>query len=461
MWNETNVCHVTKGEKIGNWYSDNISTDTRSIKRGDLFIALKGKNFDGHDFVHEAFVKGAVAAIVSKKGMEYSPLVIVNDTLQALHNMASYYIKHLDATIIAVTGSIGKTTTKDMLYTVLSQYGVSHVNSGNLNNNIGLPLTILSSPVNCKYLVLEMGMNHKGEIEELSRISSPDIAVITNIEYAHIENFPSIYAIAQAKLEVLCGMKSNGVLILNHDNEYYNYLSSYADKIINRKIISFGRHKDATVRLLNLTKIYNELSLDLILNNDKVVNFNLPTRREHLIYSAMAVVAVMQSLKLDLPKNAFDTFKMVQGRGKIYNIRYYGKQICLIDDSYNASPASMKVAIEDLGGYFNNRRVIFLGDMVQLGNQSIKFHTELLDHIIDQKISRVYTVGKMMAELYKLLPADVKGMHFYNAHQSSGKFNDIVEDHDVILVKGSRLMNMDIIVKECLSHSVFCDHITS
>ena len=222
-WNENNV---SGDKKIGSWRSTNISTDTRNIKKGDLFVALKGRNFDGHNFLSEAFAKGAVAAIVSEGEYKNFPLVVVKDTLKALQNMASYYIRNvlINTKVIAVTGSVGKTTTKDMLYWVLSQCGVSHANNGNLNNNVGLPLTILKAPQNCEYLILEMGMSKSGEIKELSKISNPDIAVITNVEHAHTANFFSLLDIARAKLEVLHGMKNDGILVLNRDHQYYNYL---------------------------------------------------------------------------------------------------------------------------------------------------------------------------------------------------------------------------------------------
>lgn len=239
-WNANNIICANGGRKVGscNWvHSSNISTDTRSIKKGDVFIALKGKNFDGHVFLHEAFLKGAVAAVVSEGKYRNLPLIVVQDTLKALHDMASYYIRNVlvNAKVIAITGSVGKTTTKDMLHTVLSQYGVPHVNEGNLNNNIGLPLTVLKGPESCQYLILEVGMNKACEIKELSKISNPNIAVITNVEPAHVENFSLLLDIAQAKLEILYGMKNNGTLVLNRDNKYYDYLSSHTD----RDVISF------------------------------------------------------------------------------------------------------------------------------------------------------------------------------------------------------------------------------
>ncbi|OEY86508.1 UDP-N-acetylmuramoylalanyl-D-glutamate--2,6-diaminopimelate ligase [Wolbachia pipientis] len=449
QWNETHLYNATNGKTIGSWSSSSVSTDTRNIKRGDLFIAIKGTNFDGHDFVHEAFAKGAAAAVVSRENIKVFPMVVVTDTLKALHNMASYYIKHLQAIVIAITGSVGKTTTKDMLYTVLSKCGISYANIGNFNNHIGLPLTILSTPANCEYLILEMGTSNKGEIAKLSKISNPNIAVITNIGYAHIANFPDVYALAQAKLEILHGIASNGILLLNHDDRYYDYLLLHAHQTIN-KIVSFGTHPNATVRLLNLTKNYAGLNLEVKLNDNNIINFDLPIRREQFIHSALAVAAVIQSLKLDLPKNAFDTFKIRQGRGDVHSIQYNGKHIYLIDDSYNASPTSMKAAIEDLGGYFHNRKIALLGDMLELGNHGIKFHRALLDHIIDQKIDKVYTVGKIMIELYKLLPDKIRGMHFTDANQLKTQLNNIINNNDTVLVKGSQLMNMDMIIEEFL-----------
>ncbi|MGL9717583.1 MAG: UDP-N-acetylmuramoyl-tripeptide--D-alanyl-D-alanine ligase [Wolbachia sp.] len=440
-WN-AKLMLLAEGKKV------NISTDTRSIKKGDLFIALKGKNFDGHDFLHEAFLKGAAAAIVSEDKYRNLPLIVVQDTLKALHNMASYYVKNVfvNAKVIAITGSIGKTTTKDMLHTVLSQYGVSHVNEGNLNNNIGLPLTILKAPENCQYLILEMGMNKAGEIEELSKISNPDIAVITNIEPAHIENFSSLFDIAQAKLEVLYGMKNNGTLVLNRDNKYYDYLSLHAD----RNVVSFGKDKNTTVCLLDLIRNDDGLNLKIRLNNDHIINCNLPVQGEHFAYSVLAVAAVVQSLGLDVSKLplVLENFSVTKGRGSVHKAKYNGKYVHLIDDSYNASPASMKAAIRTLGIYSNQRKVALLGDMLELGDESVIFHTKLLDFVVEHNVNKVYTVGKFMLELHGLLPGNIKGTHFNDSNQLKSDLANIVQDNDVILVKGSRGMRMDLVVQE-------------
>ncbi|XP_044573726.1 UDP-N-acetylmuramoyl-tripeptide--D-alanyl-D-alanine ligase-like, partial [Drosophila ananassae] len=435
----------------------NISTDTRSIKKGDLFIALKGKNFDGHNFLHEAFLKGAVAAIVSEGKYKSFPLMIVQDTLKALHDMASYYIRNvlIDAKVIAVTGSVGKTTTKDMLHTVLSQYGVSHASEGNLNNNIGLPLTILKAPKNCQYLILEMGMNKVGEIKELSKISNPNIAVITNIEPAHTENFSSLFDVAQAKLEILYGMKNNGTLVLSRDNKYYDYLSSHA----NRNVISFGKDKNAEVCLLNLirngagmtsNRVANRLSLKIRLSDNQIINCNLRVQGEHFAYSLLAVAAVVQSLGLDLSKLplALKNFSVAKGRGNIHKVKCNKKYIHLIDDSYNASPASMKTAIKTLSTYSNQRKVALLGDMLELGDESIEFHTDLVKIITENNIDKVYTVGKFMLELHELLPDNIRGTHFNDSNQLKSDLANIIQNNDAILVKGSRGMKMDLIVRE-------------
>ncbi|WP_386086663.1 Mur ligase family protein [Wolbachia endosymbiont (group A) of Norellia spinipes] len=501
-WNTNNIIDATGGRGVNgcNWtHSSNISTDTRSIKKGDLFIALKGKNFDGHNFLHEAFLKGAAAAIVSEGKYKNFPLIIVQDTLKALHDMASYYIRNIlvDAKIIAITGSVGKTTTKDMLHTVLSQYGVSHANKSNLNNNIGLPLTILKAPKNCQYLILEMGMNKAGEIKELSKISNPNIAVITNIEPAHTENFSSLFDVAQAKLEILYGMKSNGTLVLNRDNKYYDYLSSRA----NRNVISLGKDKNAEVCLLNLirndessvisalssvipvprhwdpgssianehirrlynkdwipasragmtsNRVANRLSLKIRLSDNQVINCNLRVQGEHFAYSLLVVAAVVQSLGLDLSKLplALKNFSVTKGRGNIHKVKYNKKYIHLIDDSYNASPASMKTAIKTLSTYSNQRKVALLGDMLELGDKSIEFHTDLVKIVTENNIDKIYTVGKFMLELHELLPDNIRGAHFNDSNQLKSDLANIIQNNDAILVKGSRRMKMDLIVRE-------------
>lgn len=450
-WNTNNIIDATGGRDVNgcNWiHSSNISTDTRSIKKGDLFIALKGKNFDGHNFLHEAFLKGAVAAIVSEGKYKSFPLMIVQDTLKALHDMASYYIRNvlIDAKVIAVTGSVGKTTTKDMLHTVLSQYGVSHASEGNLNNNIGLPLTILKAPKNCQYLILEMGMNKAGEIKELSKISNPNIAVITNIEPAHTENFSSLFDVAQAKLEILYGMKNDGTLVLSRDNKYYDYLSSHA----NRNVISFGKDKNAEVCLLDLIRNDDGLNLKIRLSNNQIINCNLRVQGEHFAYSLLAIAAVVQSLGLDLSKLplALKNFSATKGRGNIHKVKYNRKYIHLIDDSYNASPASMKTAIKTLSTYSNQRKVALLGDMLELGDESIEFHTDLVKIITENNIDKVYTVGKFMLELHELLPDNIRGTHFNDSNQLKSDLANIIQNNDAILVKGSRGMKMDLIVRE-------------
>ncbi len=450
-WNTNNIIDATGGTDVNgyNWiHSSNISTDTRSIKKGDLFIALKGKNFDGHNFLHEAFLKGAVAAIVSEDKYKNFPLIIVQDTLKALHGMASYYIRNVlvDAKVIAITGSVGKTTTKDMLHTVLSQYGVSHANEGNLNNNIGLPLTILKAPKNCQCLILEMGMNKAGEIKELSKISNPNIAVITNIGPAHVENFSSLFDVAQTKLEVLYGMKNNGTLILNRDNKYYDYLSSRA----NRNVISLGKDKNAEVCLLDIISNDDGLNFKIRLNNNQTINCNLRVQGEHFAYSLLAVAAVVQSLGLDLSKLplALKNFSATKGRGNIHKVKYNGKYIHLIDDSYNASPASMKAAIKTLSTYSNQRKVALLGDMLELGDESIKFHTDLVKVITENNVDKVYTVGKFMLELHELLPDNMRGAHFNDSNQLKSNLADIIQNNNAILVKGSRGMKMDLIIQE-------------
>ncbi|MDR0773217.1 MAG: UDP-N-acetylmuramoyl-tripeptide--D-alanyl-D-alanine ligase [Wolbachia pipientis] len=450
-WNTNNIIDATGGTDVNgcNWiHSSNISTDTRSIKKGDLFIALKGKNFDGHNFLHEAFLKGAAAAIVSEGKYKNFSLVIVQDTLKALHDMASYYIRNVlvDAKVIAITGSVGKTTTKDMLHTVLSQYGVSHANEGNLNNNIGLPLTILKAPKNCQYLILEMGMNKVGEIKELSKISNPNIAVITNIEPAHTENFSSLFDVAQTKLEILYGTKNNGTLVLNRDNKYYDYLSSRA----NRNVISFGKDKNAEVCLLDIIRNDDGLNLKIRLNNNQTINCNLRVQGEHFAYSLLAVAAVVQSLRLDLSKLplALKNFSVTKGRGNIHKVKYNRKYIHLIDDSYNASPTSMKTAIKTLSTYSNQRKVALLGDMLELGDKSIEFHTDLVKIVTENNIDKIYTAGKFMLELHELLPDNIRGTHFNDSNQLKSDLANIIQNNDAILVKGSRGMKMDLIVRE-------------
>ena len=213
-------------------------------------------------------------------------------------------------------------------------------------------------------------------------------------------------------------------------------------------MISFGRDQNATVRLLNLIQSQNGLNLQIGLNNNKIANYNLNFQGEHFAYSVLATAAVIEGLKLDLSRDAFETFKIPKGRGNVYITQYEGKQILLIDDSYNASPASMRAAIRTLSTYSNKRKVALLGDMLELGDESVKFHTDLLDFILEHNINNVCTVGELMSKLYELLPNEIKGVHFNDSDQLKNSLNNIIQNNDVVLVKGSRGIKMDVIIQK-------------
>lgn len=422
------------------WVSDGVSIDSRSIKSGNLFVAIKGSNFDGHNFLHEVSTKGAAAAIVSEKIDVDIPLVVVSDTLHALQELAKYKRVHSLAKMIAVTGSAGKTTTKEMIYEALSVHGVTYRNAGNLNNHIGLPLSLLNMPDDSEYVILEMGMNHAGEIEVLTNIMQPNLALITNVGPAHLEHFSSIEDIAKAKAEIFLG--TVGAAVLNMDNEYYDHLYSIArtyPKI--DKVIGVGKGANSDVRLVQ----HNSGQVTICINNKQKFEYRLSTAGDHIVQNSLLALGVIHALGLGIQKSA-DNLQFLHpqdGRGKIHHVQ----NMRVIDDTYNANPLSVKAALSLLSR-FKGRRIAILGDMLELGERSRELHESLANEIHHYKIDKVFTVGENMKYLYEALDSDVQGEHFH-----SSKEVDLVSDlkeNDTLLVKGSRGIKMEIVLKKLL-----------
>lgn len=449
-WCSETLLEATKGTLFGhkNWATSSVSIDTRTITPGDLFIAIKGKNFDGHDFVHEAFEKGAIAAIVHTTFKTTKSIIVVKDTLQSIHDMAKYVRKKSYATIfIGITGSIGKTTTKEILSIALAPHGKVYVNHGNFNNHIGLPLSMIRMPEDTQYAVFEMAMNHKGEIALLSKILCPNIAMITNVHSAHIGNFVSMDELAVAKGEIFIGLQKNGIAILNHDNKYYQF---FLHRLSNIKTISFGRNSAATVRLLSSNE-------DIVVYvNKRYIKYKLSILDQRLVYNSVAALTVVHAMNLELILSAQNLYKFqpLAGRGKIYHDVAIKDDltITLIDESYNANPIAVQSALQFLGS-FQGRTISILGDMLELGTYSKYYHHELLHSIIANDIKLVYTIGEHMAELYKHLPTVKRGMHCSNVNEFMTKTMEFI-DRDIVLIKGSFSMQMSKIVASLIQSSI-------
>jgi UDP-N-acetylmuramoyl-tripeptide--D-alanyl-D-alanine ligase len=425
-----------------------VSINSREDLTGRLFIPVKGERFNGHEFVNEAFQKGAIASLWQKNEPNRPtgvPLLLVDDTLAALQDLAHSYRNELRLKVVGVTGSNGKTSTKDMVYSVLSTVYKVQKTEGNYNNHFGLPLSILKTDEDTEVLVLEMGMSSRGEIELLSKLAEPDAAIITNIGESHLQDLGSREEIAEAKLEITEGLKENGALIYFGDELLLEERVLRYNQI---KLIPFGqRHTNEYYPVF----IKQEPGGTAFTSNKLSRPFFIPVLGRHNVYNALAAIAVGQVFNVPWEDiiRGLSQLKITQMRSEIVS----GKNgSTVINDAYNASPTSMKAAIgllQDLEGY--NRKYLVLGDMLELGDREEEFHQETGRTIDPTKIDAVYTYGergKWIAQGAKtqILEED-RVSSFTNKEELIEKLNQVIEEKDVILVKASRGMRLEEVVE--------------
>ena len=417
---------------------NNISKDTRTIKEGDTYIAIKGENFDGNDFYEEAFLKGAKTCIVSNiKELnndiyKNKNLILVEDTVKFLTQIASKKRENLNIPIIAVTGSVGKTSTKNIIADVLSKKYKVLKTEGNLNTNIGLALTLLSV-TDEEFIVLEMGMSAFGEISELTNIAKPDVAVITNIGTSHIGALGSRENILKAKLEILEGLK--GELIINNDNDLLS--AWYQETKIDNKIITYGIDNQSNYQALNIE--YNNSGSSFKLNND-LININVIGK--HFIYNSLVAFVIGDLYNID---NALITEKLKHlalepNRMELIN----NNDITIINDTYNASYDSVYYALEVLG-YYKNRKIAILGDILELGDYSEEIHRNIGKLVLKNNIDILITIGpysKYINEEAITTGFDINNSYHFNCNKDEIKYiNTIKEKNDTMLIKASHGMN--------------------
>lgn len=452
LWSSNHAARATRGIAQGNWEANGISIDSRDLLPGDLFIALKGPNHDGHDHVSAALSGDAVAAMVEHlpKVPDVGPLLIVPNSIGGLYDLARAARLRSDARIIAITGSVGKTGMKGLIYNALSSVGSVSCSLGNLNNHIGAPLSLARLPIDAKFGVFELGMNRPGEIKTLSNMIRPHIAVITNVEEVHTEFFEHTDGVAKAKAEIFEGLETGGTVILNFDNKYFEYLNGLARKNNAKNIISFGKQVNADARLLNWLpdKSGGTVEAKIFGVNCK---YHLQLRGEHWAINSVAALAaaVVAGVPLALATNGVSSQRAISGRGNVVKCTCRNGYFTLIDESYNASPISMKAAIRSLQEYApigQGRRIVVLGDMLELGSNASKLHESLVNEIIRYDISFVFTVGSLMANLHKALPKNIRGSHTSNSSEMVHVLHEIINEHDVVLIKGSNGSKMKVLV---------------
>ena len=417
-----------------------ISINSKKIKKDDIFIAIKGLNFDGHDYINEAFKNGAIAAIISDEEKISKNTILVNDTKKSLADIASLILMKFKPFVIGITGSNGKTTTKELIKSILdSNYGTNKIlaTQANYNNDIGLPLTIFNLNSEHSHIVLEMGMNHPKEISYLANIAPPNFAVITNIGEAHIENFKNREAIANEKKDILRNLKAEGIAILPKDSEFFNFL---VKDLKNVKVLSFGMRKDADIscELLNHKKILIKTPKYDLEIKSKLLGHNN-------ISNILAAVTCAYQLKIN-PTKIKEGIENITPIPSRLELKEGKKRAAIIDDTYNANPSSFLSAIEVLDE-FPGKKILVIGDMAELGENSRIYHQELSRTIKESKINITLGLGKYTKEIITLLgrnntwfrSKDDLVKHLYSCMKGS-----------TILVKGSRSMKMEEIVKKLI-----------
>jgi UDP-N-acetylmuramoyl-tripeptide--D-alanyl-D-alanine ligase len=455
MWETKDVVKATGGNCPGQWMATSVSIDTRTLQQGALYIAIKGAKMDGHQFAKDAIEKGAVAAIVSEpiEGVDASKLVIVKDTEKALQDLGIAARARSHAKFVGVTGSVGKTGCKEMLAAALSAAGKVYATKGNYNNHFGVPLTLANMPTDAQYSIVEMGMNHAGEITQLSHFTKPDVSIITTVDAVHIEFFANgVEGIADEKATIFDGMGGKGVAILNADNAHYERLSAYAVKKDLDRIISFGTSTNALSRMLSY-QIEDLHSIVEATIAGTHVSYRIGTIGKHWALMSVAVLSAVDALGADLPKAAASlaAFTEPKGRGQIKKLSVKGGHLRLIDDAYNASPVSVKGAIEKVvemreASSEPLRTVVILGDMLELGERSKDLHVGLAPTLVNNQIDLVFAAGAFMHHLFESLPDSMKGAYEATSSELAPKVVSALKARDLVLVKGSRGSRMDVVV---------------
>ncbi|MBP2488382.1 UDP-N-acetylmuramoylalanyl-D-glutamyl-2,6-diaminopimelate--D-alanyl-D-alanine ligase [Rhizobium leguminosarum] len=423
-----------------------ISIDSRSINPGEAFFAIKGDRVDGHDYASMATANGASLLVVSEArlpamGRLTVPMIVVEDVLAALGRLGLASRERSRARIIAVTGSVGKTTTKEMLRHVLSPSGKVHASVASFNNHWGVPLTLARMPEDTDYGVFEVGMNHPGEIRPLVGMIRPDVAIITTIAPAHLGNFKNIKEIAAAKAEIFEGLEPGGHVVLNRDNDQFNFLDRTAQSLRIEHIHSFGQHAKAEFRLAEFNGSDENSTLWLTIGGETLeVALGAPGR--HIAENALAALGVVRIVGADMQKaiEALATLRPEKGRGKRHRLLIGGGSFTLIDESYNANPASMRAAIALLAASEptgRGRRIAVLGDMLEMGEYAQKVHTDLAVPLLAAGIEHVWMAGAEMAALKESLPESVQVEYRENTDELTDYVLNSVAPGDVLMVKSS------------------------
>lgn len=453
LWSAAEAAQATGGESRGEWRADGVSIDSRTLAPGDLFVALKGPNHDGHDHVSQAFGARAAAAMVERAPdieSAETPLLIVPDSLEGLWALAKAARARSAARIVAVTGSVGKTGTKDLIARALATAGPVSLSAGNLNNHIGAPLSLARLPAEAAFGVFELGMNQPGEIAPLARLARPHVVLVTNVEAVHTEFFSHVDAVAEAKAEIFAGLEPDAVAVLNCDNKYFEFLHARALDAGAERIIAFGRGEASEARLLTWSPEREGSQVEADICGTRC-SYRLALSGEHWALNSVAALATAVAAGAPLGEAAKSLVlqRAQSGRGARHRLALPGGAFELIDESYNASPVAVRAAILNMKYAQPGpgaRRIAVLGDMLELGAGASEAHRALAPLLKEAGVDLVFTVGALMSHLYAALPNRLRAGQAESSADLLPALRAALQPGDVVLIKGSLSVDMRLLV---------------
>jgi UDP-N-acetylmuramoyl-tripeptide--D-alanyl-D-alanine ligase len=460
LWTSGDAVAATGGRSTAAWAASGVSIDTRTLQPGDLFVALKDAR-DGHDFVAQALEKGAAAALVSRvpDGVaKDAPLLIVPDVLKALADLGAAARARTKARVVGVTGSVGKTSTKEMLRAILSGQGPTHAAEASYNNHWGVPLTLARMPADTRFAVIEIGMNHPGEIAPLARLARLDVALVTTVAPAHLEAFDSVEGIAHEKASIFDGLVAGGTAVFNADIAWAHVLAAKA-RDLGARPVPFGTVEAAEFRLIE-TRLCDEATVCRATRRGEPLLFKVSSPGRHFALNALAALAVAEAMGADPMIAAHDLGRWMPpaGRGQRERIvldvveeTYFD----LIDDAFNANPASMAAALDVLiaarptdgiGRVGGGRRIAVLGDMLELGPTEAELHADIARHPGLSAVHVIHCVGPRMRALHAALPRGQRGEWVETAPELAARVRSLIDAGDILLVKGSKGSKVSLVV---------------
>ncbi len=432
------------GSNIKKMSFSGVAIDSRQVKKNNIFFALKGKNTDGHKYLDKAFKNGARLAVVDKiqKNIKI-PQIKVLSVHRAMIKLAREYRKDLKGKIIAITGSVGKTGTKDALKKIIPKEYKVFCSRKSFNNNIGLPLEILNMSKKNKIGIFELGMNHRNELSKLTKMLQPDISCILNISYVHGGNFKSIREIALAKSEILNSSNNLKLVILNHDDKYFSLLKKESRKNYPKPILSFGKTSRSDIQLEKVIRRKSDLRLSVFLKNKKIINYNLPYTHEHLISNTLATIGCLESLNLksNYIKN-YRKIDLTSGRGNLLDLKISNKNVKILDHSYNASPESYNATLKSFNNLKHRNKIYIIGEMFELGEKSYFYHKSLFSSVQSLSKKKCFFVGKQF-KLIREIRYNKEVRVFSDVNELINKFDYEICLNSIIYIKGSNAVGLN------------------